>query len=410
MLRWWNSISRFLEPVHVKSTYVASNDFVLENNMVFVPYLPHYINTTNTIREPYLLREMQDKVQDAVTVARELGDDNIPVSMVGLGAYTSIITQNAQTINDYEIPVTTGNAYTTGLTLQGIMHAAEQQGIELDKASVAVVGATGNIGMVLAQILALNVDRLCLVGSDKTTSVFRLNFTNEQCYREILHAIHAEFQLGVAFEQSALTGIGRRVYQSLADNADNWQSPFFDVYNQLEDAQLPDDIGKQYLRALEQNGDMAAQLAIDTRSGFDELKEFDVVVVATNSHDADLIKPHMIKPGAVVCCASVPSNLSKDFARHQDRMIAFDGGLAQLPEDSRVDFVGMPGGQLSYGCMAETFLLGFDGQNHSFCKGNLSTEKVYRTLELAELHGFGLGELKFDGKVLTASNNRQRVA
>ncbi|MGD8570604.1 MAG: aminotransferase class III-fold pyridoxal phosphate-dependent enzyme, partial [Gammaproteobacteria bacterium] len=94
MLRWWNAISRFLEPVHVKSTYVASNDFVLENNMVFVPYLPHYINAVNTIKQPFLLREMQDKVQDAVTVAKELGDDNIPVSIVGLGAYTSIITQN----------------------------------------------------------------------------------------------------------------------------------------------------------------------------------------------------------------------------------------------------------------------------------------------------------------------------
>ena len=96
---------------------------------------------------------MRDKVQDAVNVARELGDDNIPVSIVGLGAYTSIITQNAQTINDYEIPVTTGNAYTVGLTIQGILSAAQQQGLEMNQAKVAVVGAAGNIGLVIAQIL-----------------------------------------------------------------------------------------------------------------------------------------------------------------------------------------------------------------------------------------------------------------
>ena len=36
--------------------------------------------------------EVQDKVQDAVTTARELGDDHIPTSIVGLGAYTSIVT------------------------------------------------------------------------------------------------------------------------------------------------------------------------------------------------------------------------------------------------------------------------------------------------------------------------------
>jgi predicted amino acid dehydrogenase len=173
---------------------------------------------------------------------------------------------------------------------------------------------------------------------------------------------------------------------------------------------LPDNIGKQYLRALDQSEESTAKLTITTNGGVEQLKEFDVVVVATNSHDAELIKPHMVKPGAIVCCASVPSNLSKEFNQHLDSMIAFDGGLAQLPEDSRVDFVGMPGGQLSYGCMAETFLLGFDGQNHSYCKGNLSADKVYRALELAELHGFDLGELKFDDKVLVQNNNRQRVA
>lgn len=406
MLQWWNRISRFLEPVHVKSSYVASNDFVLENNMVFVPYLPQYINTA---KEPFLVREMQDKVQDAVTVAKELGDDNIPVSIVGLGAFTSIITQNAQTINDYEIPVTTGNAYTTGLALQGIISAAEKQEIELDKANVAVVGASGNIGMVLAQILSLNVNQLCLVGSDKKSTAVRLKYAKEQCYREILNAAHAEFQSQVDLEESALTGIGGRVYQSLIDNMDNWKSPFFDLYNLLEDKILPENIGKQFIQALENDKEASAKLNISTQSGFDDLKAFDIVVVATNSHNAELIKPHMVKPGAVVCCASVPSNLSHDFQTTHSN-IAFDGGLAQLPEDSRVDFVGMPGGQLSYGCMAETFLLGFDGQNHSFCKGNLSSDQVYRTLELAEIHGFDLGKLKIENQKLTDNNHHQRVA
>jgi len=406
MLQWWNQISRFLEPVHVKSTYVASNDFVLENNMVFVPYLPQYIND---VKESFLIREMQDKVQDAVTVAKELGDDNIPVSIVGLGAYTSIITQNAQTINDYEIPVTTGNAYTTGLALQGIISAAEQQGIALDQANVAVVGASGNIGMVLAQILSLNVNHLCLIGSDKKSTAVRLKYAKEQCYREILNSAHAEFQSQIEFEESALSGIGGRVYQSLIENMDNWKSPFFDLYNLLEDKALPENIGKQYMQVVENNKESLSQLSISIQSGFDDLKAFDIVVVATNSHNTGLIKPHMIKPGAVVCCASVPSNLSQEF-HSIDSMTAFDGGLAQLPEDSRVDFVGMPGGQLSYGCMAETFLLGFDGQNHSFCKGNLSSDQVYRTLELAEMHGFDLGELKVENQELTDKNHQKRVA
>jgi len=404
MLQWWNVISRFLEPVHVKTSYVKSNDFILENNMVFVPYLPEYINSVKT---PILLREMQDKVQDAVIVAKELGDDNIPVSIVGLGAFTSIITQNAQSINDYEIPVTTGNAYTTGLALQGVMHAAMQKNLSLDKANVAVVGAGGNIGMVVAQIMSLNVKKLRLIGRDKKESLFKLKFAREQCYREILHSIHAEFQQGISFENSSLTGIGKEVYQILINNADNWKSPLFDIYIQLEDETLTDKIGGQYVRALSVLG---IEPPIDIQAGFDELKEFDVVVVATNSHDADLVKPEMIKSNAIVCCASVPSNLSPDFLNNARGIIAFDGGLAKLPEHSRVDFVGMPGGELSYGCMAETFLLGFDGQNHSYCKGNLTTKNVYRALELADLHGFSLGNLKLNNEVLEDTVEQQFVA
>ena len=45
VFNWWNGISRFLEPVHVKNEYVTSNEFTIEINLVFVPYLPAYINT-----------------------------------------------------------------------------------------------------------------------------------------------------------------------------------------------------------------------------------------------------------------------------------------------------------------------------------------------------------------------------
>ncbi|NOX91674.1 MAG: hypothetical protein GXP18_04260, partial [Gammaproteobacteria bacterium] len=137
---------------------------------------------------------MQDKIQDAVTIARELGDDNIPVSMVGLGAFTSIATQNGLTLNDYEVATTTGNAYTTALTIQGIMQAAASKALDLDKASVAVVGASGNIGMVVSQVIALNVGKLCLVGRPGERSLARLDYVRQQCLQEIAQAIYQECQ------------------------------------------------------------------------------------------------------------------------------------------------------------------------------------------------------------------------
>jgi predicted amino acid dehydrogenase len=124
-------------------------------------------------------------------------------------------------------------------------------------------------------------------------------------------------------------------------------------------------------------------------------------VVATNSPDPNLIRPDMVKPGALVCCSSIPSNLSAQFEDNLSRNLAFDGGLAQLPEGSRIDFVGMPGGRLTYGCLAETLVLGFEGRNHSFGKGTIMSEEVYEILKMAESYGFSLGDLKLNDRILS---------
>lgn len=402
---WWNSVSRFLEPVHVRSSYINSNDFVLENNMVFVPYLPEYIKAN---KAPYIQQEMRDKVQDAVTIAKELGDDNIPVSMVGLGAYTSIITQNGQSINDYEMPITTGNAYTTALTLMGIMHAAEQRGLDLSTACVGVIGASGNIGMVVAQILSLNVGRLKLIGrEDGSDNLYRLQTVHQQCLLEILNVIHEEMQQHGFLTNTRLTGVGKTVYDLLKSNRDG---KFNHILIQLQEHNVTEKTAAELEKLLVTTQNGYYQNNVQLQLGLDPLNDCDVIISATNSPDPKLIQPNMVKPGAIVCCASVPSNISEEFEHHLDGFVAFDGGLAQLPENSKVDFVGMPGGQLTYGCLAETFLLGFDGHNHSFCKGRLSSKQVYQTMNLAQTHGFTLGQLKLNQIILDNYSANSAVA
>ncbi len=392
---WWNRISRFLEPVHVKSTYVSANDFVLENNMVFVPYLPEMLNDLSL---PYLRREVQDKVQDAVTVAKELGDDNIPVSIVGLGAYTSIVTQNAQLINDFEVPVTTGNTFTIGLTVLGIIEAARRKSVDLTQATVAVVGAAGNIGMVLAQLLAQNVGKLQLIGRPGDQSVQRLKHVRQSCWQELLKHIHNDKLSGLSASDTQLTGIGLAVFE-LLEQAKEDSHPLHPVAAALNQEELPTQLGRLMDDALCQL--FADDIPwVELNAGLGDLTGCDVVIVSTNSHDAELIKPANLKPGAIVCCTSVPSNLSHDFDNNKKDCLAFDGGLAMLPDDSRVDFVGMPGGALAYGCLAETFLLGFDGQNHSYSKGAVTLDQVYQMMEMAQTHGFELGSLKLGEQIL----------
>jgi len=382
---WWHSISRFLEPVHVKNEYISSNDFVIELSLVFVPYLPEYVMKAS---EAYLQKEIRDKIQDAVTIARELGDDNIPVSIVGLGAYTSIATRNGESTKYYEMPITTGNAYTVGLSIQGIMYAAERRGVDLREAVVAVVGAGGNIGSVVAQILAARVGRLMLIGSGNgAQSRFRLEYTRRQCIRELLDEL-AKLKLNAISKSPHHGKISRAVFEHL--NGDRAASNGNPDQNGADDELLIAET-EAYLAETE------TEELVALHTDLTRLKEADIIIVATNSPDESLIRPSDLKSGAIICGTSVPSNLSREFRDHPD-LFAFDGGFASLPDDSVINFVGMPDDGLAYGCLAETLALGFDGQNHSFSKGAVTSKQVYRIMEIAQTYGFDLGTLKLDDR------------
>lgn len=139
-----------------------------------------------------------------------------------------------------------------------------------------------------------------------------------------------------------------------------------------------------------------ARITVHTTLGV--VREADIVLVATSSPDARLIGPEMVKPGAIVSCASVPSNLSAAFRDRLDDFLVFDGGFARLPEGHEIDCIGLPSGGLAFGCLSETLLLGFAGHERSFARGQLTREQVEYTLMLAERHGFTLGEFKLDGR------------
>jgi predicted amino acid dehydrogenase len=98
----------------------------------------------------------------------------------------------------------------------------------------------------------------------------------------------------------------------------------------------------------------------------------------------------------------VPSNLHPDFARAEG-ILSFSGGLARLPEDSDIRFVGLPKNGMTFGCLAETLLLGFEGYNHSFAKGVLNPSRVEATMAWAQAYGFTLGPLTLDDRVVLSS-------
>ena len=100
------------------------------------------------------------KIIQAVRYAEKMG-----AQLLGLGAFTSVVGDSGVTIaNNLNIPVTTGDSYTIATAVQAIEKAASMMELPIETTTVAIVGATGAIGSICAEILAPQIDNLILIG------------------------------------------------------------------------------------------------------------------------------------------------------------------------------------------------------------------------------------------------------
>ena len=107
-------------------------------------------------------------VYDKIAAAGQLGAD-LGAKIVGLGAFTSVAGDAGISVAkrlEGIINVTSGNSYTVYSGIEGLFRAAEMMDIDIANARAAIVGATGSIGAVCAQLLAAQVADLALVGRD----------------------------------------------------------------------------------------------------------------------------------------------------------------------------------------------------------------------------------------------------
>ncbi len=108
------------------------------------------------------LEAVYDRLEQCTKIAEDEG-----CKLIGLGAFTAVVGDGGATVDQRTpLAVTTGNSYTVGTAIQGAMNAAEAIGIEVSKATLAVVGATGSIGKTCARLMAPKFDRSLVVGRD----------------------------------------------------------------------------------------------------------------------------------------------------------------------------------------------------------------------------------------------------
>ena len=301
--------SRFWPPLrlsHITGARSEATGKEIEGWLIAVPYTVQRMLTLPP-------REVYRKIVAAGHLAEELG-----AKILGLGAYTSIVGDGGVTIaRELAIPVTSGDSYTAAVAVRATREAARLMDIELAQATVAVVGATGAIGGVVAQQLALTAGRMLLIGR----------------------------------RRERLEAVGRQV-RAVAGGA----------------------------------------VLLSTEVG--DIREAEVVITVTSA-GGNLVRPEYLRRGAVVCDVSRPRDVYRLVAQARDDVLIFDGGLVRAPGAVDFGFAYGPPPELTFGCVAETMTLTFEGYFEDFSLGkNLQLAQVEMIDTWATKHGFRLAALR----------------
>jgi predicted amino acid dehydrogenase len=116
---------------------------------IICPLLPHQVAF---LPEDAVIK----KIIRAVRLAERLG-----AKMAVLGGFASIVGNEGEVVSkEVGIAVTSGNTYTACLAIEGIEKAAKVMDLELKEATMAVIGATGDIGSICAKVFSKRVRKI----------------------------------------------------------------------------------------------------------------------------------------------------------------------------------------------------------------------------------------------------------
>jgi fatty aldehyde-generating acyl-ACP reductase len=175
-------------------------EIAVSGNIIAIPLLPIQMVSMGEERVVSL-------IEKSIKYCEKKG-----ASIVGLGGFASVIGNEGEVVlKRVNIPVTSGNTLTASLTLDGIYKAAYVMGASLADCTLAVVGATGDIGSICAKVLSKKVKKLNIAARNEkklqefTTILEKYGHAKVETFKYIRDAIYdADIVLTVASAISAI--------------------------------------------------------------------------------------------------------------------------------------------------------------------------------------------------------------
>lgn len=334
--------------VYHAQTIVDNNGVEMDVVMLGIPVTSEELKKTFTSRNKY---KVVQKVQNAVDFAKHLG-----ATTVGLGQFTSIVSGNGLYLNSRGMNLTTGNAYTISLTVQSALRSAEEKNIDLKNATVALIGAAGNIMSVATSLMADHVGKVIM-----------------------LH--HSPLETSLKYQEAT-----KRILDEIASSKAD--SKVVEVVSKhWKDRDLLKFLNNQEVKEV-----------FVASADITEIKNADVVLCGASASNG-FLSLELFKQNAVVVDVAVPPSIKPEMIAkiesERPDLTYHLGGVASIPQDQSLNFIVFPlGHNECYACMAETFALGFSGKKNFLNIGDLSKDIVMEVQDIAKNVGFTLGKVK----------------
>ena len=346
--------------------------------------------TSKQIVHSYAKRDtawLVERVFQAIDLAVQQG-----CSVIGFGGFSAVLTKNCRDIIDDRIATTSGISFTVVAGLEAIAKACHDKGIEMAKATVAAVGAYTDLCRNYAAVLAEDVQKLVLIGPKERQE--RNEAVAAEIYFQAFKTIYNyEQKLAGAKSDSAEGLNGKARLTGIAKHIANTKTIKELLKKPFPAQGTPASVGPTILQGLRQ--ELGGDKYITFANDLEIIKECDVIVSGAPRGRMVVEAKHLKNGPVVICDIALPPSVHPKLTEERPDVPLLMGGLVRLPNNPGFFVPGIPlDNGTTFGCMAETMLLGLTGIMEHYSVGQLTQIKIKKIKEIAAIHGFELGYSK----------------
>ena len=323
-------------------------------------------------------RQKKELIQKYIKIANQL-----EVDVVGLGAFTSVITGGGANLGDEKrrFKVTTGNSLTAMASVESIVNVCKSRSINLLQSHLGVIGATGSIGRLICKSLFLRSKKLLLYGNSKNPQgVSDLEALGGELYKSLLSKdfLLSDEKLSLEYVKEI-----REILHTLPKDLLETDSTkiLIELY-QLVNTNLV-------------NKDLLIPIDVTTNLRCDLCKA--KIIVSATSNGSSFVKPEYFSSGSIVFDTARPNDVLPLAKDNKGSISLYEAGLVSFPKPIQLgtsNVVGLPRG-VSLGCLAETMILTKSRIKKDFSIGRkIPLNEARLVSSLAHKQGFKPFELK----------------